>query len=451
MPSPEPTQDLIPWNRLLRAIHSREVIPIIGPGLVTVEQEGRQVPFTDWLVPHFARELGLASAPDMTLNRAACAHLVGKGKRMDIYHTLRDLIEDHATLPVPPGLADLAAIRDFDLFVTSTFDGFTSRALASARPGWKSDPRGRAVFHPSSPVDVPAPMPSTFLYHVLGAWDLRSDFAVWEEDYMEFLCGLLEAPKDNVKNLFRELRNRSLLLIGSPFDDWIVRFFLRVAKQGRLSELKDSADYLADRLEDGHPMVFYFDKVIGSPQILSMSPSAFASELRRRWEEKYAATSTEDLLDSIGDDMERGSVFISYSHDDIDAAALLATGLKATGIPVWLDRRRLNPGGDWEQALKRAVKSRASLFLSLISSNTEADGSRFVHEERKWAAEVHVPGEIFYIPVLIDDTPLGQREPEVFAHLHRWRLPGGGVTPEFASLLRGYLDQYQQEGEIRDV
>jgi TIR domain len=149
--------------------------------------------------------------------------------------------------------------------------------------------------------------------------------------------------------------------------------------------------------------------------------------------------------------MAKDSVFISYSHDDLEAAATLAAGLKAAGIPVWLDRRRLNPGSDWEQALKKAVKSRASLFLSLISVATEGNPDRFVHKERQWAADVHVDGEIFYIPVMIDDTSKPTHEPEVFAHLHRWPLPGGHVTNEFAALLTGYLDQYQQEREIRDV
>jgi len=39
----------------------------------------------------------------------------------------------------------------------------------------------------------------------------------------------------------------------------------------------------------------------------------------------------------------------------------------------------------------------------------------------------------------------------VFAPLQRHPLPGGIVTPDFASLLRRYLDQYQQNGEVRDV
>jgi hypothetical protein len=449
-----PSLDSIPWTRLLRDIHHRQVVPIIGPGLVTVSEGGREIPFTEWLVPQFAQRLGLPEVEPATLNRAACVHVVNRGRRSDIYEELRELVEQHENLPLPRGLADLAAVRDFDLFITSTFDGFLTRALKQARPGYRADERGLAAFHPARPVDLPDPLPGTFIYHVLGRYNTYPDFAVWEEDYMEFICGLLEAPKDTRRNLFRELRNRFLLFIGAPFEDWVVRLFLRVAKQERLSDRRGSAgeDYFAEKPDLlGEALIFYFDKIIGSPQLIPADPLTFVRELRHRWAAKYEAGSAEDLLASIPDDMERGSIFISYSHDDLAPAAALATGLRAAGFPVWLDRRRLNPGGDWEQALKRAVKSRAALFLSLISPATESDAERFVHTERRWAAEVHVPGEIFYIPVLLDPALVPTREPEVFARLHRHGLPGGQITPEFAALLRRYLDQYHREGEIRDA
>ncbi|MGK0185959.1 MAG: hypothetical protein ACI9R3_001742 [Verrucomicrobiales bacterium] len=269
---------------------------------------------------------------------------------------------------------------------------------------------------------------------------------------MEFLCGLLEAPKDTRRNLFRELRNRSLLLIGSPYDDWIVRFFLRVAKQERLSDRRDSAgDYLADVPQSlGDPMIFYFDKVIGSPQIIPASPVDFTAELRRRWVEKFGAAGSGDILTSIPEDIERGSVFISYSRDDLQAATTLAAGLQEAGIPFWLDLVRNDPGGDWERKVKRAVKSRSSLFLSLISTATESNPDRFVHREREWAAEVHVPGEIFYIPVTIDNTETPARDPVVFAHLHRYHLPGGVPEPAFIAKLHHYLRQYNEHGEVHD-
>lgn len=424
---------------------------MVGPGLVTIEGDAGPILFNDWLAPRLAKRLDLPVEPGATLNQIACAHLIRRRRRSEIYEEVRELVEQHDDLPLPRGLADLAAIRDFHLFITSTFDGFLAKALEQARPGYRAD-RGMAAFHPSRPVDLPDPLPGTFVYHVLGAYNTYPDFAVWEEDYMEYLCGLLETPKDNRKNLFRELRSRSLLLVGAPFGDWIVRLFLRVAKQKRLSDRHDSGeDYLADMpLNLGEPTVFYFDKVVGSPHIIPCNPLAFVAELRRRWSEKYDREPG-NQLDLIPEEMERGAVFISYSHLDLEAAATLATGLRSIGIPVWLDKRQLKGGSDWEQALKRAVKSRSSLFLSLISHATESDPDRFVHQERLWAAEVHVPGEIFYIPVIIDDTKKGEMEPPVFAHLQRQRLPGGKITPQFATMIRGFHELFQREGEVRDA
>lgn len=452
-PSPNPL-DTLPWGKLLRDIHNGQIIPVIGPGLVTVRSGDEEIPYYEWLVPKLAERLGIEGSWT-SLNQVACAHLARRGKRSLIYDELRELVEEHENLPLPPGLADLAAIRDFDVFITSTFDGFLSRALRQARPGFKPDTRSQVAFHPSRPVDLPDTLPDTFVYHALGNYDTYPDFAVWEEDYMEFLCGMLEAPKDTCRNLFRELRNRSLLLIGAPFDDWIVRFFLRVAKQERLSDRRlATEDYIADTPHMlGEPLIFYFDQVIGSPQIVSASPVEFVAELRRRWAERYEVASSAEFLETMPESMARGSVFISYSHDDIDAATSLGLALQGSGIPIWLDRRNLNAGGDWEQALKRAVKSRAALFLSLISASTEKSADRFVHEERRWAAEVHVPGEIFYIPVVIDDTdPLSvSKEPEIFRPLHMHRIPGGKVSSDFVGLLRRYLEQYRNEGEVRDV
>lgn len=281
-------------------------------------------------------------------------------------------------------------------------------------------PPGLAAFHPRRPADLPDPLPGTFAYHVLGAWNTYPDFAVWEEDYMEFLCGLLETPRDTQKNLLRVLKNRSLLLIGAPFGDWIVRFFLRVAKQGRLSDLRESAaDYLADRPDLlGEPMIFHFDKVIGTPQLIPAAPLVFTAELRRRWAEKYEAASNEDLLNSISDDMERGSVFISYSRDDMPAAAALAVGLRAAGIPVWLDRRR--HGGE-----SRPLRSQRTP-LGRRNSCARQDLLHPRHHRRHRQAHPRAGSLLPHPP------------------------PPPALRRNHSRLLRRYLDQYHQHGEVRD-
>jgi hypothetical protein len=442
----------IPWDDLLADIHEKQILPVIGKGFVLTDgADGKRIPYADALSPRLAEFLEIDPVPGESLNDLACRYLMARGNPGMIYEGVKKIVRSDFSSPLPPELLAIASIRDFDLFINATFDSFLVRALAVSRPGYDPDKFGMSTFRANHPVDLPEPRPSTFVYNILGTTNTFPDFAVWEEDYLEILCGIIESPKDNLKNLLRELKNRSLLLIGSPFDDWIVRFFMRVAKQGRFS-LHTGTDYLADSPENfGKPLVFYFDKNASQPSIIPLTPADFISELHARWMKRYASISPEQLLASLPEDMDRGSIFISYSRDDLDTVLRFAAALTAAGLPVWLDKKRLKPGGDWEVALKTAVKSRASMFLSLISRATESDSDRFVHTERQWAADMHVPGQIFYIPVVIDGVLPVKKEPAELSRMHRHEAPDGEVAPDFVQLLHRYLEQYRTKGEILDV
>lgn len=446
-----------PWDNLLRGIHKGHILPVLGPGLSLIEDEGETITLRRWLAPRLAEKLGIRTPSDHpSLNQVVSHGLMARHSRATICCEISILIDDlvkSPSLKLPQPLLDLASIRDFDLFITSAFDPLLTMALERLRPGYSASRGGATEFRPNKQSDIPDPLPDTFVYQILGSSE-NQDYAVWEEDYMEYICGLLQAQRDNQRHLFDAFQERSLLLIGAPFTDWVVRFFLRAAKGHRLSsQSSGSNDYLAD--DPGlltEPMVFFFDQVIQSPRIIPSDLPTFTSELARRWREEYQQGTKEDFLDSIPDEMEHGSVFISYSHDDLESTLALATSLRQAGIPVWLDKKRLKTGGDWENHLLRAVKSRSSLFISLISKATENDPDRFVHTERKWAAEKHIPGNIFYLPVIIDDTPLPPtREPSVFSGLHCHALPKGEISPEFARLIQDYLTQFLQKGEIVDA
>ena len=48
------------WRSLLRELHSGQVIPVVGPGLVTVDREGSPaIPLHQHLAPELASELQL--------------------------------------------------------------------------------------------------------------------------------------------------------------------------------------------------------------------------------------------------------------------------------------------------------------------------------------------------------------------------------------------------------
>jgi len=96
------------------------------------------------------------------------------------------------------------------------------------------------------------------------------------------------------------------------------------------------------------------------------------------------------------------------------------------------------------------VKSGCSFFVSVISRATESDPTRFVHTERRWAAQRHVDGFVFYVPIVIDDTPEPRLEPASFAKIHFDRLLNGSVTPTFTIKLRKWLEEYRVAGQPRD-
>lgn len=440
------------WRSLLRDIHAGQVLPVVGPELITVpDQNGQQVPLYKYLASELAQRLGVTLAPGSppTLNAVACAWLLSGHSSKDLYDELRDLVDNLQAAP-SQALLDLASITDFGLYISSTFDPLLSDALKEKRPGFLA--RGNSSdFHPNNPRDLPNPLPNPFLFHILGTHNTYPDFVFWEEDYIEYIVGLLRA-QDNLRVLFDQLRNRDLLLIGSPFNDWIVRLFLRVVKDKRFSVPRDQGrqDYVADEPASiTTPTIFFFEKKVGSTRIIPGDPRAFAGELTRRWRERYAATTREGIFERMGNDIPRGAVFISYSHDDKDAAIELALGLTAAQIPVWMDKSRLSAGANFERSLEHAIKNDASFFISLISQATELDPYRYVHTERAWAAERHVDGYVFYLPVLITEMQNVQQEPPVFAKIHREILPGGKVTATFAQRLKRLVEEYRAFGQPR--
>ena len=453
--NPAASFDANRWRRLLRDIHAGQVLPVIGPELITITlPEKGKMSLSRHLAEQLAERLNvtLPFEQETSLSTVTCAWLLDGGASIDVYDELRDLV-DHLDAPPCQALLDLASISDFSLYISTTFDPLMGQALKQMRPGFLPD-RNSMDFHPNDPRDLPDPknMPKPFLYHILGTHDTYPDFVVWEEDHIEYLCGLLRA-QDNLRVLSDYLRNKDLLFIGSPFADWVVRLFLRMAKSKRLFEtrVQGRQDYVADKPSHiARPTIFFFERQVGSTRIIAGDPSAFIAELAEKWRENYGVVKRgDDILQRMAEDMPRDSVFISYSRDDQVAAVEMAAGLLAAQVPVWLDRGRLAAGENYERSLEHAVKNDASFFISLISRATEADPNRFVHRERVWAAQRHVDGFVFYIPVLIEDLPKVQQEPAEFAKAHQENLPGGRVSPEFVGRMQKLIIEYRLSGRPR--
>jgi hypothetical protein len=433
------------WRDLLEDIDAGTVVPVIGSALVTLtDPSGVQQPLYSALAPHLAAELGLPE-PDSfsTTSQVAATHVLSGRERGRVYRELRALLRSTSTSSIGASVAlqQLARIRSFPLYLGTTPDHQMLEALKHHRPGF--DPSAHHIaFHPNEPPeerDLPSTRmrgPEVYLYQLLGDQDARlcRDFAVWEEDLMEFVCGLLEHA-DQLKNLFSVLKERSLLFLGAPADDWTVRFLLRVVRGERLSSRK--RDHIGEYIADDSPTlsqstVLFFDQAVHTTRLVAGNPINFVNELFSRWQQSYGVEQDDKrFLDSLPADMPNGAVFISYANEDLAVALNVARALHAEGVPIWIDRRHLRAGERYDEKLETAIKLRSSLFVSLVSQASESSPSRYVQTERRWAASRQGDlNEEFYLPVLVDlrsptDVTL---EPESVQRRHFHNLASDGLS-----------------------
>jgi hypothetical protein len=434
------------WEDLLTLTDEGKVIPVLGAGVVTRGDD--QSLLYPWLARRLAEKLNipLTRLPaDVDLNDVATEHLLSRGDGTALYLRLARILRDECPAP-GQSLVDLAGISAFNLYLTTTFDPLLQKALDSVRNGGAGGTSVLAFSPGAETKDLPArrrDLGGTTVFHLLGRVSSMPEYVVWEEDMLEFIFEL-HKHMPVMERLGRDLKEHGLLLLGLNFSDWLVRFFLRVSKQERLSRLRVHQAYLAEGADDFSPpsLVLFFGAVSRDIHVVRQDPVCFCAELARRWHARHpdGLQAAKAALPTATPEMPRGAIFLSYAREDEPAAARIVHDLQAAGCTVWYDRERLKAGQDWHNSLEDEVKRRCGLFLSVISRTTEATRESYYHLERNWAAaraERIAHNEEFYIPVIIDDSQLEiSREPRVFHRVQATRLEGGAVTPEFAAWVR---------------
>jgi TIR domain/SIR2-like domain len=444
------TQDFF-WDDLLEYIGERRVIPIVGAELLTVpDGNGGEMPLMRVLATRLAERLRVPAddcTGDDALHQVVSRYVQRGGRREEVYPRIRTLLKELAP-PVPPILRELARIRHFNVFVTTTFDSLLAQALDEERHG--GAPKTAALaYSPSHNQDLPpearrSDAPTVF--HLLGRMSASPDYVITEEDTLEFFTSMQsESKRPNV--LLDELKASHLLLIGNTFPDWLARFFIRIAKNGRLSLQREELEVIADRSVAADPkLVLFLRNFSYRTQIFEQGNATdFVRELSARYLERFpvqaalpsapAASRPEaPVAGTKEDEMKAGSVFLSYASQDSAAVQKLRDALDAAGIDVWFDKRHLEGGDDFDQQIKRNIRA-CSLFVPVISAQTQARHEGYFRLEWSLAVErakLFAETVPFILPVAIDSVPeTSALVPERFLAVQWTRLPGGVASPEF--------------------
>jgi hypothetical protein len=443
------------WDDLLSYIEERRVIPIVGPELLQVRTDKGPRLLYDWLAEKLAGRLNVdvSELPQpYTLNDVVCYFLGARGRREEAYVRLRGLLKD-ASFEPPQALRRLAAIPEFDLFVTTTFDPLLETAINLER--FAGAPSTEALsYSPNRVIDLPSErdqLTRPVVYHLFGKVSASPTYVISDEDLLEFICAL-QSEHLAPERLFHELEHNHLLFIGSNFTNWLARLFLRMAKRQRLSDPRDVGEIMADSYTSDDERLVAFLQQVSVRTRIYQGAERFVDELHdrlaaRRKPAAAAAPAAAPLrFVPPARDMPDNAVFISYSREDLPAVQQIKAGLEAAGVTTWFDMDRLEGGDDYDRKIQRNI-ARCSYFIPVVSANTQRRLEGYFRREWSYAMDRvrnMADGALFILPVTIDGTTAADAlVPDKFKALHFSQLPGGRVPEEFAQRLRDFMKARQ--------
>jgi len=445
------------WDLLLQRIDEGRVVPVVGPDLLTVTYNNRRVLLYPLLAKRLAEYLNV-SGDDLPAGdefNAIAYRLKRDQQPEDLYPALKEVTPEEEELEIPEPLIQLAKIRRFDLFLSTTFDPLLARALDQVRLD-NQEKTLVLAYEPTKVEDLPDVMDRSecrVVYHLLGKLSAVPDFTLTQEDTLEFVHSL-QSENRQPELLFGELERRSLLILGSRFAGWLARFFLRTAKGQRLLMARGRTDYIVDAAISGDDELADFLRHLPCPPHIYQSTGAveFVGELHQRWIERHpetesASAASESTTTAVRPELRDGAVFLSYAHEDRQSVEKISKALDSAGIDVFFDKEALRGGNAFESKLIRAIES-CSLFVPVISKSTLTKSRRFFRMEWKMAIKESrkaAESQRFIVPVVIDDTsPEEPTVPDSFRKLHWKTLPGGETSRQFVEQVKQDFRKYER-------
>jgi len=442
------------WDKLLDRIDEGNLLPIIGWGVTTFGENDALL--TPWLAGELAKKLrvSLDGLPhEFTLSDVITRYLMSGNERDDVYGAVHKILKDAKLVPGET-LKQLASVTGLKLLLSMTPDSLLKQAIDSVKYGGH-DATTTCQFSPKlAKYDTPGRLqdlhsrPESTVCHILGKSGTAVEgFVTWDDDLLEFVLKLNEClGPDLMPNLSKDLEDKSvvILALGVSYSDWLMRFFLRVIRQKSLTSPDLGITRLVEASDPLKPenVVMFFGRVARKVIVFDLPPKEFVRELAARWTTRHppAEQPAEFVaISTVADEMRPGAVFISYMREDEAAVRQIVSRLQAAGCDVWLDLDRLKSGMNFNIRIEEYIRSKCSLFVSVISGRTEKQAESYAQRERIWASNratgiADAERDKFYHPVIVDDDlDPGQirMEPTAFNAVHRPRYIGGNVDNDF--------------------
>lgn len=412
------------WERIVEFVESGEVIPVLGPGIITFGQGKDETLLYPWLLGELAKEFQLPTTPP-SLHSLVCA-LGGTRCEMKVRMAIKRHLRPLREMEPSPLMKAIASLPNCRTFFTLGCDLLFENALAFCHPsGVKIRPQVWNAFKDKG--DLPKHTGSApVLGYLFGNSDSTNDgsYNLWDADALEFAFSLQQMRDDSktYPHLVDVFSEKHLLFLGANMSDWALRFLLRILRNEKLSKSTQQELFLTERDDGrGDDPIAFFAALNSKIHFQHDDPLSFARRLCKEVQMRNPApvSPPPSVAISQSHDLGKNAAFISYDHRDAEAASRIAEALREAGCRVWIDQSRLKGGFHVNDQIDRALSpANCKLFISVISTHTVSKVSGYVHTERISAvkASKFFGGRPYYVPVIvsegISDTP--ENEPYYF-------------------------------------
>jgi hypothetical protein len=403
------------WEDLLLAIEEGQVVPLIGRDLLVVETDAGPRLYHHIVAERLAAQLNISPEhlpADFDPNDVICAYENFHGDPMAINPRVVRIVKD-LKVAVPEPLKQLAAIENFGLFVSTTYDTLMEEAITQVRKRPPAVVAFPAASQHKDFDDALLERNGSLVFQIFGRVSASAPFALTEGQVLEQVHELMGNP-NRPNNLITRLQQSHLLILGVSFPDWLTRFLLRLARAKPLWDSRPMMEVIADsRCASTEQTPFALFLRHFSPQqsrlFAGVSPVDFVRELHQRWFERHPESASAAAPEAVSEkpaQMAPGSIFVSYASEDRQEAFSLADRLSAAGLEAWVDRR-INPGDDYRYLIERNIRECAA-FIPVLSRHTQVPDARWFRREWDQACQMAKSyfgtDRAFLFPVVVDST-----------------------------------------------
>lgn len=327
----------------------------------------------------------------------------------------------------------LARIQGIDAYITVNIDGFLERAFKQQSLGCN---KSINFAIPSNAIDpskvTDAKLPTIFnLFGTIA----ESNFAISDEEYIEYLYQLREENKPFVEQFLNAIKGKSLLMIGCSFPNWLMRFFIRIVTGERLRDNKIGRTVASDTLLDQRELYSFLQQ--NKVKVIPIDPQGeqgnmfknsldFINTLCDKWQE-----TTNNVRNEI---KYKEKLFISYSRKDKGFIEEVKNEFVRQGVNVFFDETDIK-GGKITPIIKQNI-SNCDYFLAFISGHS-LDKEKYAYD-KEWRRAIILnedaddPEISNLCPYIIDQTIQmdDERIPEEFRAVLMHKLTEKNAIPE---------------------